>query len=249
MKRCWPITCSTQRPAPQNSGRSERTDDRGCKVGLLRRRRRTSVIPFHSVAIASVLVSSLVLWSALTLVSGVCGSTGQSLAVDQPEVVVVDEDALNNSLELRMAAAAAAEERGARNRRHCPSCKLMTGIHDGIHRGEEKQREDSMLQQQHEQTSTGDSARLESIKRQILVKLGLGAKPNLLATAPPRDFILETLLRAEESTVAAAPSSSGGKQHHYHHHQQATSGDAENGVEDDFYGRTSEIIAFGEPGH
>jgi hypothetical protein len=103
----------------------------------------------------------------------------------------------------------------------------------------------------------GESARLESIKRQILIKLGLNAKPNLLSSViPPRDFILETLLRAEESSVVSSSSSSRphhGKQReqmqHHPHHSQADGSNVDNViVDDDFYGKTSEIIAFGEPG-
>lgn len=137
-----------------------------------------------------------------------------------------------------------------RNRRHyCPSCQMPEASH---HHQEPKSNRldgDSSSDQ-----AAGDSARLESIKRQILVKLGLNAKPNLLSTIPPRDFIMETLLRAEESTVAATPAvqysshqSSSGKNHH-HHHTASTDSALENSVEDDFYGKTSEIIAFGEPG-
>lgn len=139
----------------------------------------------------------------------------------------------------------------SRSRRHCPSCQ-MTGSSDLQH---QQQRHKPPLEQEQEQTA-GDSARLESIKRQILVKLGLNAKPDLLSTMPPRDFILETLLRAEESTVAAAPAvrppSSSRSDHHHHHHHSSSSSDSGgtdlNSVEDDFYGKTSEIIAFGEPG-
>lgn len=147
-------------------------------------------------------------------------------------------------------------ERGSRSRRHCPSCQLAMANHQDQQRSQHTQQPIEQQQRHRSSESTtgqstvGDTARLESIKRQILVKLGLNAKPNLLSTIPPRDFILETLLRAEESTIAAAPvahsSDTTGK--HHHHHSASADSSQENSVEDDFYGKTSEIIAFGEPG-
>lgn len=102
-------------------------------------------------------------------------------------------------------------------------------------------------EEQQQQEPAVDSARIESIKRQILVKLGLSAKPNV-STIPPRDFILETLLRAEESVLV--------DQHHRPQTEAdlftaTTSSDSSGSpvLEDDFYGKTSEIIAFAEPGN
>lgn len=120
---------------------------------------------------------------------------------------------------------------------HCPSCRLNNN--HMIATTVEEQQEPAV-----------DSARIESIKRQILVKLGLSAKPNVSAI-PPRDFILETLLRAEESVLD--PTS-------YRSHQitedlftpttsSDSSGSSSPVLEDDFYGKTSEIIAFAEPGN
>lgn len=125
-----------------------------------------------------------------------------------------------------------------RHHHHCPSCRLNNN--HMIAAAEEQHQEPAV-----------DSARIESIKRQILVKLGLSAKPNVSAI-PPRDFILETLLRAEESVLDPAASS-------YRPHQAedlfststATTSDSSGSLpvlEDDFYGKTSEIIAFAEPG-
>lgn len=92
--------------------------------------------------------------------------------------------------------------------------------------------------------SQDDSIRLEAIKHQILMKLGLRDKPNVTHHLP-REVIMETLSRAEESrgylgdaetreediptTSARSPNS-----------------DAQDF--DDFYGRTSEIITFAEEG-
>ena len=93
---------------------------------------------------------------------------------------------------------------------------------------------------------SADFVRIESIKRQILVKLGLHAKPNV-SRAPSRDFILETLIRAEQSldvdtnTTSASASTSATPQR-----IEATTIDP--GLEDDFFGKTSEIIAFAERG-
>lgn len=186
----------------------------------------------------------------------------QHLQVQQPHFV-----ASNSSVASIGDVAATLPHR--RSRRHCPSCRLpLTPIH--VHRqteGEEEEGEeedgpksslDVVVSQQQHQTTIGESARLESIKRQILIKLGLNAKPNLLSSViPPRDFILETLLRAEESSSSSRPhqsqsqSSPQGKQAqpHHPHHSQAD-GNVDNViVDDDFYGKTSEIIAFGEPGN
>jgi len=93
---------------------------------------------------------------------------------------------------------------------------------------------------------SADSVRIESIKRQILVKLGLHAKPNV-SSVPSRDFILETLIRAEQSLDGdtGTTSTTGST--------AATSQDIETttidpSVEDDFFGKTSEIITFAERG-
>ncbi|KAI9559977.1 putative inhibin beta chain-like isoform X1 [Daphnia sinensis] len=159
---------------------------------------------------------------------------------------------------------------GGRARRHCPSCRLPATIQqkeeDQLLDGQRPADDDAktLVSLAHQQSMAGDFARLESIKRQILIKLGLNAKPNLLSSViPPRDFILETLLRAEESSVVTrAPhrpssssstgsgsSSNNNKQRHHLHHSQADAASVDNViVDDDFYGKTSEIIAFGEPG-
>ena len=170
------------------------------------------------VALLAVLFVSCLLWSSCRCDQVPDGHQIQDLVVDTAGQETPGEST---------------GERSFRSRRHCPSCQLTGNEQHQQHRPVEQQQ------------AAGDSARLESIKRQILVKLGLNAKPNLLSTMPPRDFILETLLRAEESTVAAAPARPSDSKDHHHH----SSADAvENSVEDDFYGKTSEIIAFGEPG-
>ncbi|XP_075211119.1 inhibin subunit beta isoform X2 [Lycorma delicatula] len=87
-----------------------------------------------------------------------------------------------------------------------------------------------------------DLLRLEAIKQQILSKLGLATKPNV-TSAVSRDVVLKTILRAHETSSSSEE------------HQQDTLPPPSSGIPsidsepDDFYGRTSEIIAFAEPGH
>jgi inhibin beta len=99
-------------------------------------------------------------------------------------------------------------------------------------------------------TRNSDEIRLESIKRQILSKLGLKEKPNV--TAPvPRDVIMETLYRAEE-TGDQHDGSGSGSGSDARTAAEAIAGPAStrapDSEPDDFYGRTSEIIAFAEAG-
>jgi inhibin beta len=95
-----------------------------------------------------------------------------------------------------------------------------------------------------------DEIRLETIKRQILSKLGLKEKPNV--TSPvPREVILETLYRAEET--GGQQDGGGGlvTQHVLYDDDSSPAPSSTRPPEsepDDFYGRTSEIIAFAEPG-
>jgi inhibin beta len=96
-----------------------------------------------------------------------------------------------------------------------------------------------------------DEIRLETIKRQILSKLGLKEKPNV--TSPvPREVILETLYRAEETGDDQQHSGGSGlvtQRVPYDDDSPAPSSTRPPESEpDDFYGRTSEIIAFAEPG-
>ena len=127
-------------------------------------------------------------------------------------------------------------------------------------------------------SSSGEDARLESIKRQILVKLGLESKPDYVSALgmagrlPPRQVVLETLLRAEESVdealgpvaVAVPPqiASTTANLQHRSRQQQAQTNNEQGPTssspgghghivfnDDDFYGKTSEIIAFAEPGN
>lgn len=90
--------------------------------------------------------------------------------------------------------------------------------------------------------SETDNLRLEAIKRQILSKLGLKSKPNVTHTLP-REIILETLVRAEDSDVG-----------HFNNIDDRSSSTSyrasvlETVDVDDFYGRTSEIITFAEKG-
>ena len=111
----------------------------------------------------------------------------------------------------------------------CPNCVLP-----------EQKREKAPQQQ------TSDEIRLETIKRQILSKLGLKEKPNV--TSPvPREVIMETLNRADEMLEQHDGSGS----HHVMYEDDSAIPSSTRPPEsepDDFYGRTSEIIAFAEPG-
>ncbi|XP_039275471.1 inhibin beta chain [Nilaparvata lugens] len=95
-----------------------------------------------------------------------------------------------------------------------------------------------------------DSLRLEAIKHQILSKLGLASKPNI-TSAVSKDVVLKTIRRAQEMSAATldggdagdmqAGGGGGGS--------VAAGGGSVDAESDDYFGRTSEIIAFAEPGH
>ncbi|XP_050302122.1 inhibin beta chain [Anthonomus grandis grandis] len=106
----------------------------------------------------------------------------------------------------------------------CPNC-LLYNKHD-----KDKERIES------------DKLRLEAIKKQILQKLGLSAKPNVTHSLP-REVVLETLSRAEEGDFFSKIEEE---------EFPTTSEKIRNNMEtvdvDDFYGRTSEIISFAEQG-
>ena len=101
-------------------------------------------------------------------------------------------------------------------------------------------------EQKRDKAQSSDEIRLETIKRQILSKLGLKEKPNV--TSPvPREVILETLNRADE--MLEQPDGSGNHNIMYEDDSAVPSSTRPPESEpDDFYGRTSEIIAFAEPG-
>lgn len=81
-----------------------------------------------------------------------------------------------------------------------------------------------------------DNQRVEIIKQQILTKLGLTSTPNVTSAGSTK-FLLEALsadqsrLMMDEGSTAISRTS--------------TTLDSE---PDDFYGKTSEIIGFAEPG-
>lgn len=223
---------------------------------IQRRNQNRSSRRFSSCPFLCWVLLLLIVWLAF-FVSQVRGSTDASSMTNDSSHPVIQSGNNSGPIHLLMIESASSDQqRSSRSRRHCPSCQLaMAGQQEP--EPSQQRRPDQQPTPNGVQT-VGDTARLESIKRQILVKLGLNSKPNLLSTIPPRDFILETLLRAEESTVAAAsvarPSQQGSSkdhhQHHHHHHHSASADNSQenHGVEDDFYGKTSEIIAFGEPG-
>lgn len=80
-----------------------------------------------------------------------------------------------------------------------------------------------------------DLLRIETIKHQLLSKLGLRAKPNVTSTIP-RDVLLQTLYRSEEARTYLQDLSPANYQ---------TSYSAE---EEDYFAKTSEIITFADPG-
>lgn len=90
--------------------------------------------------------------------------------------------------------------------------------------------------------AVSDSLRLEAIKRQILTKLGMRHKPNVTFTLP-REVIMATISRAEDGDEFLT------SRDPYEEDYSTTSARSNNvdAVDvDDFYGRTSEIITFGQ---
>lgn len=92
--------------------------------------------------------------------------------------------------------------------------------------------------------SQSDSIRLEAIKHQILMKLGLKDKPNVTHHLP-REVIMETLFRAEESGGFLGDDE---QQEDTDYMTTSTRTNQQEQDFDDFYGRTSEIITFAEQG-
>lgn len=92
--------------------------------------------------------------------------------------------------------------------------------------------------------SPSDNIRLEAIKHQILMKLGLKDKPNVTHDLP-REVIMETLFRAEESRGLLSDAES---QEDEVPTTSARTSNMDPQDFDDFYGRTSEIITFAEQG-
>lgn len=87
---------------------------------------------------------------------------------------------------------------------------------------------------------TDDDIRREAIKLQILSKLGLKSKPRIRLPVP-RDVVLETLSRAGGNLLTS-------KEEAKQAAREAEEEELLDGEPDDFYGRTSEIITFAEPG-
>lgn len=90
---------------------------------------------------------------------------------------------------------------------------------------------------------TSDVIRLESIKHQILSKLGLKHKPNVTQLLP-KQVIIDTIMRAGEKNFHDKLQQSDYKSDSFQN-------DIEIDTEpepDDFYGRTREIISFAERG-
>lgn len=96
-----------------------------------------------------------------------------------------------------------------------------------------------------------DEIRLEAIKLQILSKLGLKEKPSI--TLPvPREVLIETLSRAGDYPVNGGDLLSENAQDGAEESKKEKEAEVDEGpIEsepDDFYGRTSEIITFAQPG-
>lgn len=88
---------------------------------------------------------------------------------------------------------------------------------------------------------TDDDYRREAIKYQILSKLGLKEKPHIRLPVP-RDVVLETLYRAGGNILSGSGKEEA-KQASREEDEELSEGDSE-----DYFGKTSEIIAFAEPG-
>lgn len=86
-----------------------------------------------------------------------------------------------------------------------------------------------------------DQLRLDAIKKQILQKLGLRAKPNITHSLP-REVVMATLTRAQEELVTRTS-----EEFNYRTTSERT-GSIETVDADDFYGKTSEIISFADQG-
>lgn len=86
-----------------------------------------------------------------------------------------------------------------------------------------------------------DEIRLEAIKRQILSKLGLKEKPTIKLPVP-REIVFETLSRAGEVDDDLFRGGDDNSK------QTEAEEEVVESEPDDFYGRTSEIITFAEPG-
>lgn len=93
----------------------------------------------------------------------------------------------------------------------------------------------------HKQKAEADSMRLEAIKRQILLKLGLRQKPKVTHSLP-KEVIMQTLYRAEDNREFFRNLTK----------EEVTTSKRASSVEmvdaDDFFGKTSEIISFAEEG-
>ncbi|VEN44325.1 unnamed protein product, partial [Callosobruchus maculatus] len=96
-----------------------------------------------------------------------------------------------------------------------------------------------------------DRLRLEAIKKQILQKLGLSQKPNITHSLP-REVVWQTLYRAEDSDFLEAGSGKMGERGAGGERGSGSTTSRTSNMDtmdaDDFYGRTSEIIAFAEVG-
>lgn len=110
----------------------------------------------------------------------------------------------------------------------CPNCVSHHHAHQKHHRRPDKPPSPPSQQ----------ALRLEAIKSQILSKLGLAARPNVTLSVP-REVVRDTIERAEaEESVEedTAPPTT-----RLPHQEPAE--------QDDYYGRTREIITFAEPGN
>lgn len=92
-----------------------------------------------------------------------------------------------------------------------------------------------------------DEIRLEAIKLQILSKLGLKEKPTI--TLPvPRDVLIETLSRAGDQTLTGDLLAGEDEVRKKMEKEAEVEEGTLESEPDDFYGRTSEIITFAQPG-
>nr|CAD7200635.1 unnamed protein product [Timema douglasi] len=126
----------------------------------------------------------------------------------------------------------------------CLDCILVNEKKTDTHHSSKTLQSKSEHEDEDTFLSDDDNVRLESIKRQILSKLGLISKPNISSTIP-REVVLQTLDRAN---VIKGSVEIGERQHDIIYQSPPEEFLSPEVELDDFYGQTSEIITFAEPG-
>lgn len=127
----------------------------------------------------------------------------------------------------------------------CPNCIVSSQKHTRLDNTHPSKTVDTFNSSSSESISlkTSETLRLESIKEQILTKLGLKSKPNVTKWLP-KEVIKKTLTMAEEDPAWSFVQ----KDYPQTLLPSTTPYQLSDSEPDDFYGRTSEIIGFAEPG-